>query len=173
MRPPARRSRGRVVFGVLLGLAALAAVAFGVIALTGGGKTASSASHSSTTDALTSHRTTPSTGLVAVRPSTVTVSVLNGTDMQGLAGRVAQRLVVGGYQKGSVTNASDQTQAKTVIAYMTAADRDDALAVAQALKLSRSSVQAIDANTKAIVCPPSQACSSMVVVIVGQDLAAQ
>jgi LytR cell envelope-related transcriptional attenuator len=161
------------VFGVLLGVAALAAVAVGVIALTGGGKAASSASHSPSTDTLASHRTTPSTGLVAVQPSTVTVSVLNGTDMQGLAGRVAQRLAGVGYRKGSVTNASDQTQAKTVIAYMTAADRADALAVAQALKLSTASVQPVDPNTKAIVCPPSQACTSMVVAIVGQDLAAQ
>ena len=156
---------------MLLGAAALAAVAVGVIVLTGGGKTASSASRSASSTTLASHRTRPG---VVVRPSTVTVSVLNGTDMQGLAGRVAQRLSGVGYREGSKpTNASDQTQATTVVAYMTPTDRPDALAVANTLKLSKASVQQIDPNTKAIACPPSQACTSMVVVIVGKDLAAQ
>jgi len=172
LRPPPRRSRGRVVFGVLLGAAALAAVAVGVIVLTGGGKTASSANRSSSRTTLASHRSRP--GTVAVRPSTVTVSVLNGTDMQGLAEHVSQRLISSGYRKGSVTNASDQTQTRTVVAYMTTADRADAYAVASALKLPRTSVQPIDlTTTKPIVCPPSQACTSAVVVTVGKDLAAQ
>jgi hypothetical protein len=59
------------------------------------------------------------------------------------------------------------------VAYLSPADRPGALAVANTLKLSKASVQPIDANTKAIVCPPSQACPSTVVVIVGKDLAAQ
>ena len=160
------------MFGVLLGAAALAAVAVGVIVLTGGGKTASSANRSSSSTTLASHRSRP--GTVAVRPSTVTVSVLNGTDMQGLAEHVSQRLISSGYRKGSVTNASDQTQTRTVVAYMTTADRADAYAVASALKLPRTSVQPIDlTTTKPIVCPPSQACTSAVVVTVGKDLAAQ
>ena len=172
MRSAPRRSRGRIVLGVLLGAVAVAAVVGGVIALTGGGKSPSSVSHSSSSATLanTSHRTA-SSGLAAVQPSTVTVSVLNGTDMQGLAGHVAQQLAGVGYRKGSVTNASDQTQASTVVAYVGSADRPDALAVANTLKLSKASVQPIDANTKAIACPPSQACTSMVVVIVGKDLA--
>jgi hypothetical protein len=177
LRQAPSRSRGRVVFGVLLGAVALAAVVVGVIALTGGGgKSPSSASHSlsgSATLSNTSHRT-GSSGVVAVQPSTVTVSVLNGTDMQGLAGRIAQRLSGAGYRQGSKpADASDQTQTSTVVAYMTSASRADALAVANSLKLTKASVQPVDANTKAIVCPPSQACSSMVVVIVGKDLAAQ
>ncbi len=154
-------------------MVALAAVVVGVIALTGGGKTPSSAGHSASTATLASHRTS-SSGLVAVQPSTVTVSVLNGTDMQGLAGRVAQRLAGVGYRQGSKpANGPDQTQASTVVAYMAPADRIDALAVANTLKLKPASVQPIDANTKQIVCPPSQACTSRVVVTVGKDLAAQ
>ena len=174
MRAPAHRSRGRVVFGVLLGAVAVAAVVVGVVALTGGGssKSHSSASRSASSATPASHPAS-TTGLAAVQPSTVTVSVLNGTDMQGLAGHVAQQLAGVGYRKGSVTNASDQTQASTVVAYMTSADRRDALAVAHTLKLSQASAQPIDPNTKAIVCPPSQACPSMVVVIVGKDLAGQ
>jgi hypothetical protein len=162
---------------VLLGAVAVAAVVGGVIALTGGGgKSPSSAGHSSSSSATlsnTSHRTA-SSGLIAVQPSTVTVSVLNGTDMQGLAGRVAQRLTGVGYRQGSKpADASDQTQATTIVAYMAPADRPGALAVANTLKLGKASVQPIDANTKAIVCPPSQACTSTVVVTVGKDLATQ
>ncbi|MBV8711948.1 MAG: LytR C-terminal domain-containing protein, partial [Solirubrobacterales bacterium] len=119
---------------------------------------------------LASHRTTQAT---AVRPSTVTVSVLNGTDMQGLAGHVAQRLAADGYRKGAVTNASDQTQTSSVVAYMAPAYRRDAVAVAAALKLTRASVQPIDASTKAIACPPAKACTSAVVVTIGRDLATQ
>jgi hypothetical protein len=56
---------------------------------------------------------------------------------------------------------------------MTSADRRDALAVAASLKLPASSVQLIDASTKAVACPPGQACKSAVVVTVGRDLATQ
>ena len=50
-------------------------------------------------------------GRCCVRPSDVTVSVLNGTDLQGLAARVRGQARAGvGYRKGAVTNASDQTQ---------------------------------------------------------------
>lgn len=170
--PPQRRSRGRMVFGTLLAAVALAAVVVAVIALTGGGKNASSASHSSSSSATAaSHRT--SSAAAAVQPATVTVSVLNGTDVQHLADRVSQRLSGAGYRKGAVTNAATQTQTSTIVAYMTPADRRDALAVASSLKLGKTSVQQIDANTKAIACPPAQACTSMVVVTVGTDLAQQ
>jgi hypothetical protein len=162
-----------MVFGGLLAAIAVAAIVVGVIALTGGGKSPSSAGRSASSVSSTpaSHRT--SSTLTAVQPATVTVSVLNGTDMQGLAERVSQRLIADGYRKGAVTNASNQTQTSSVVAYMAPADRRDALAVATALKLGQTSVQLIDANTKAIACPPSQACSSAVVVTVGTDLAQQ
>ena len=169
LRPPPRRSRGRLVLGGLVGLLAVAAVVVGVVVLTGG-KHASSAGRSSAGASLASHRTS---SLSAVQPSTVTVSVLNGTDQVGLAGEVANRLRANGYRKGDVANASDQTQASTVVAYMEPAFRRDALAVATSLKLHQSSVQLIDSGTKAIACPPNQACTSAVVVTVGKDLATQ
>lgn len=171
-RPGPRRSRGRVALGALVAALALAAVVVGVIVLTGGAsKPSSSAKSSAARAALGSHRAASS--LTAVQPSTVTVSVLNGTDMQGLASRVAQQLVTDGYHKGAITNFSDQTQTTSVVSYMTAAERADALAVASSLKLARAAVRQIDPNTKAIACPPSQACTSAVVVTIGKDLAAQ
>jgi hypothetical protein len=168
VRPP-RRSRGRLVLGGFLALLAVAAVVAGVIILTGG-KSASSASRSSSNATLASHRTS---SLSAVQPSSVTVSVLNGTDQVGLAGNVSKRLETAGYRKGDVANASDQTQASTVVAYMEPSFRRDAVAVARSLKLPTSSVQLIDPTTKAIACPPNQACTSTVVVTVGKDLATQ
>jgi hypothetical protein len=160
------------VLGGVIAALAVAAVAVGVIALTGGGKSASSASKSSTSAALASHgSTTPAT---AVRPAAVTVSVLNGTDMSGLALTVFNRLLGDGYRKGSApANAADQTHTSTIVAYMAPTDRRDALAVATSLKLSRSAVQPVDPTTKATVCPPAQACTSAVVVTVGTDLAQQ
>jgi LytR cell envelope-related transcriptional attenuator len=159
-----------MVFGGLLAAVALAAVVVAVIALTGG-KGASSASHSSSSSAtLPSHRTAST--LTAVKPATVTVSVLNGTDMVGLAERVSQRLTTDGYRNGSKpANAVDQTHTSTIVAYLAPADRRDAVAVAKSLNLGASAVQPVDAATKATVCPPGQACTSAVVVTVGTDLA--
>ena len=157
------------MLGGVIAAVALAAVAVGVIVLSGG-KASSSQSKSSANAALTSHRTT--TPVVTVQPATVTVSVLNGTDRQGLAGKVADRLAADGYKKGSnPTNAADQTHTSTIVAYMAPADRRDALAVANSLKLSPRAVQPVDPTSKATVCPPAQACTSAVVVTVGQDLA--
>lgn len=178
-RPPAgpvrqqpRRSWGRMVLGGVIAAVSLAAIAVGVIVLTSNGKSSSSASRSSSNAALASHRTT--TPATVVQPATVTVSVLNGTDMQGLALTVFNQLLADGYQKGtSPANASDQTHTSTIVAYMAPTYRRDALAVANSLKLSRSAVQAVDPNTKATVCPPAQACTSRVVVTVGTDLAHQ
>lgn len=171
LRQPPRRSWGRMVLGALIAVVALAAIAVGVIVLSSGGSSASSASRSSANAALASHRTTtPAT----VLPATVTVSVLNGTDMQGLAGKIADQLAADGYKKGSKpTNAADQTHTSTIVAYMAPADRRDALAVANSLKLGKNSVQLVDPNTKSTVCPPAQACTSAVVVTVGQDLSQQ
>jgi hypothetical protein len=108
---------------------------------------------------------------VAIKPSTVTVSVLNGTDQSGLAGRVSSRLSVVGFKKGAITNAADQTHTTTVVQYMPHA-RLDALAVATSLKLGRTSVQPVDQATRQIACPPASGpCTSAVVVTVGSDLA--
>jgi hypothetical protein len=172
LRQPPRRSWGRLVLGGVIAVAALAAIAVGIIVLTGGGKhSPGSASRSSASATLASHRSATAT---SVQPATVTVSVLNGTDMQGLAGKVADRLRADGYQKGSnPTNAADQTHTSTIVAYMAPAYRRDAIAVANSLKLSSGAVQLVDPTSKATVCPPAQACTTRVVVTVGQDLAHQ
>jgi hypothetical protein len=171
LRQPPRRSWGRYVLGGVIAVVALAAIAVGVIVLSSGNG-ASSASKSAANAALSNHRTT--TPVTAVQPGAVTVSVLNGTDLQGLAGKVADQLAADGYKKGSnPTNAADQTHTSTIVAYMAPADRRDAVVVANSLKLRPSAVQLVDPTTKATVCPPAQACTSAVVVTVGTDLAQQ
>jgi hypothetical protein len=167
VRQAPRRSWGRMVLGAVIAVGALAAIAVGVIVLTGGGKSTSSASKSSSAT-LASHR---APAVTPVQPSTVAVSVFNGTDQSGLAGRVADRLTADGYRQASKpATAADQTHTTTIVAYMTSADRRDAVAVANSLRLPPSAVQPVDATTKATVCPPGQACTTRVVVTVGQDL---
>jgi hypothetical protein len=155
------------VLGGLVALLALGAVVAGVILLTSG-KNRSSASHSSASASLASHRTS---SVPPVQPSTVTVSVLNGTDQLGLAGSVSQRLAAVGYRKGAVTNAADQTHTTSIVAYLAPKDRRDAFAVASALKLSSSVVEPIDSATQKIACSASPlGCASPVFVTVGTDL---
>jgi hypothetical protein len=150
----------------------VAAVVAGALILTGGSskKSPGTTSTSSANTAATTHRSNSATVVV---PSTVTVSVLNGTDMQGLAGEVSQKLISHGYRKGAVTNASDQTKTSTLIQYLPR-DQRDALAVAAALKLSQGAVQPIDSATQKIACSASPlGCTSAVFVTVGRDLATQ
>jgi LytR cell envelope-related transcriptional attenuator len=172
LRPPPRRSRGRMVLGGVIAALAVAAIVVGVIVLTGG-KSGSSAgkTSSSANAALVGHRTASAAN--AVKPATVTVSVFNGTDVQHLGRSVSDRLTADGYHKGSVANASIQQQASTIVAYMAPADRADAMAVAKSLKLSSAAVRLVDPATKATVCPSAQTCTTTVVVTVGQDLAQQ
>ena len=165
-----RRTGVGKVFMVLAVLLVVGAVVGGVIVIInvnhGASRSRSSAAQARST--LASHRTAHT---VVIKPSTVTVSVLNGTDQSGLAGRVSSRLLAVGFKKGAVTNAADQTHTKTVVQYMPQA-RLDALAVATSLKLGQTSVQPVDQATRQIACPPASGpCTSAVVVTVGSDLA--
>jgi LytR cell envelope-related transcriptional attenuator len=136
---------------------------------TGSGSSPNSTRASQTTNApgaaTARHRRT-----VSVAPSTVTVSVLNGTATNGLAGRISNQLTSAGYKQGRVATASDQTRTATIVAYMPG-HKQDALAVAKSLKLGPASVQPVDPATQAVACPVSTQCTSQVVVTVGTDLA--
>jgi hypothetical protein len=103
-------------------------------------------------------------------PASVTVAVLNGTDVSQLAHRVQQKLTRTGYKAGAVATASDQTHSATVVAYMPGA-QSNANHVASSLGLPSSAVQPVDQSARAIACPPASACAASVVVTVGSDLA--
>ncbi len=172
VRPAPKRSRtGRTILAVLVALIGAAAVAVAVVVLTKG--SGSNKPKSSVASGLTSHHTVPK-GTVLVRPSDVTVSVLNGTDLYQLAAHVADKLVKVGFRKAAVTDAANQTHTTSIVAYAAPADRADALAVAQSLKLKQSSVGQVDSATKQVACSAAAlGCSSLVYVTVGSDLSAQ
>ncbi|HYB26821.1 MAG TPA: LytR C-terminal domain-containing protein [Solirubrobacteraceae bacterium] len=174
MRPAPRRSRtGRMIGAILVAAVGVAAVVAAVLVLTNkGSSSTASKSSSALSSSLASSRTRSRT--VLVQPSKVTVSVLNGTDLNGLAARVASRLAAEGFREGAITNAANQTQTTSIVAYVAPAYRADALAVASTLKLGAASVQAVGGGTKQIACSNSPlGCNSAVYVTVGSDLANQ
>jgi LytR cell envelope-related transcriptional attenuator len=146
------------------------AVVAGVIIVTNL-HTSSSSSNSSAATGTVATRST-ATRLPVVVPSTVTVSVLNGTDTSELARTVSDKLSTTGYKKGYVGNyGNSQTKTSSTVEYMRGEKRD-AMAVAAALKLRPTSVQPIDTTTQQIACPPANGqCASAVIVTVGSDLA--
>jgi len=95
-----------------------------------------------------------------VDPATVTVSVLNGTTVQGLAAQIGDQVEAGGFQLGNVTNATEQERAESVVLYTQGA-KPDAVAVGRKLRISQT--EPIDPSTQAL------AGDASVVVVVGND----
>lgn len=173
VRPGQPRSgvgRAFVILAALLGVGAVVAGVLVIKNINSSSSKTNSASASSAAARTTaaSRRNAPA---AAVNPRTVTVAVLNGTNTNGLAGKVSGRLDTAGYQKGYVGNFTpNQTQSSTLVQYMPG-DKRDASAVATSLKLPPKSVEPLDSGTQQIACPPSQGpCKSAVVVTVGSDL---
>jgi hypothetical protein len=169
--PAADRGGGgprRWLLGILVAVIAIVIVVVVVVVVTSGGSPSkgSNASASTGNTAARRHvaRRTP-----AVNPSTVTVSVLNGTAIAGLAHTVAQGLGTTGYKLGVTTNATDQTHTTTIVAYLPGF-KQDAAAVAKSLKVSPSTVQPVDQPTQQIACQNPGPCSVNVIVTVGSDL---
>ena len=168
-----RSGVGRV-FVILAALLGVAAVVSGVLVIKNINSSSSksksaSASSAAARSTAANHRATP---VAAVNPRTVTVAVLNGTNTNGLAGKVQDKLDAAGYQQGFKGNfTANQTQSSTLVQYMRGY-KVDASAVATSLKLRPTSVRPLDSATQQLVCPPAQGpCKSAVVVTVGSDLA--
>jgi hypothetical protein len=177
--PPPRKqaaqgpSRGRRLLLGVLGLLVVAGIVVALFVITNSGSKSTNGSQqaanktgANNTTAARRKRKQSAT----ISPSSVTVSVLNGTATAQLAHRVSTKLNGLGYKEGTVATAADQTRTATVVAYLPGHQRD-ALAVANSLKLGPASVQPIDQSTQAVACPPGTACAAGVVVTVGSDLA--
>jgi hypothetical protein len=95
-----------------------------------------------------------------VVPANVTVSVLNGTQVPGLAAQIADQVQQAGFQKGNVSNATEQARNESVVLYTDGARRE-ALAVARKLEIGQ--IEPIDPESRALAGPAS------VTVIVGTD----
>jgi hypothetical protein len=95
-----------------------------------------------------------------VNPSTVTVSVLNGTTVPGLAAQIGDEVESAGFQRGNVANALDQQRQTSVVMYAEGADREAKLV---ARRLGINAVEPVDPDSQAL------GGNASVVVIVGAD----
>jgi hypothetical protein len=98
-----------------------------------------------------------------IDPSTVTVSVLNGTQVTGLAGTTGQKVVAAGFRLANVATASQSApRAESVVLYKPGSNRE---ARAVARKLGISQIEPIDSVSETLAGPAT------VVVVVGADRA--
>jgi hypothetical protein len=95
-----------------------------------------------------------------VNPSTVTVSVLNGTTVPGLAAQIGDEIESQGFQRGNVANALDQQRTASAVLFAEGADREAQLV---GRRLGISTIEPIDPDSQAL------GGNASVVVIVGAD----
>jgi hypothetical protein len=95
-----------------------------------------------------------------IDPAQVTVAVLNGTTVTGLAADVGDTVEKEGYQLGNVTNSLDQERAESVVFYAPGAEAE-AKDVGRRLRITQR--EEIDPDTQAL------AGDASVVVVVGAD----
>jgi hypothetical protein len=152
---------------ILLALAALAAivvVAFGVTQLIGGEDSGGGDDAGLSADGTPDDGSDDSPGgggdTPAIDPADVTVAVLNGTTVPGLAATVGDRIQGAGFQLGTVTNNFDQERAESVVLYAPGAE-DEAADVGRRLDVSQR--EPIDAESQAL------AGDATVVVVAGAD----
>jgi LytR cell envelope-related transcriptional attenuator len=142
------------------GLLVAGGVAYGVVQLTddGGGTTASSTSPGGNQDRNENGRR--ERRQVNIDPSQVTVAVLNGTTVQGLAAQVAEEARAGGFTPGTTGNAARIDQTESEVLY-SAGQARAARAVANRLGINKTGP--VDSVNQEI------AGSFDVVVLVGTD----
>jgi len=152
-RPPAwyRWIVTRYVAVALVGLLVLgSAAAYGVTQLTGGGDNSGNGLHK------------PEPGGAAVKPGSVTVAVLNGTTVPGLAAALRDRISAAGFKKGTINDFSDQQLAESVVEYAPGRQAE-AKAVSRRLGISRR--EPVTARSRAL------AGDATVIVVAGADKA--
>ena len=116
--------------------------AFGVTQLTKSDSTTSSgtpAAQSGSSSGGSSGKssgTTSSSSSKAINPKNVTVAVLNGTTVPGLAAQLGDKIQGFGFQLGNVTNSTDQQRAESAVLYAPGHARE-AAAVARRLNIGQ------------------------------------
>ena len=136
----------------------------GVLALTGGGKKSSKGLQGAPVDLPSAQQKPSSKSHHAagppIDPSTVTVSVLNATQVTGLASHFGQKVSTAGFRLGNVATASQQQRAESVVLYRPGNSRQ-ARAVARRLGISQ--IEPADAQSATL------AGAATVIVVVGAD----
>jgi len=130
----------------------------------GGGSDDATTSNAGATTPATGQATTPA-GSTTTAPAETAVAVLNGTTITGLARNAADKLQANKYDVVRVTDAADQAQQTSQVAY---ADGFDGTArrIARLVGISSSEVQPLDASTRAVAGD-----NAVVVVTMGADKA--
>jgi hypothetical protein len=142
----------------LAGVLVLGGAAYGAVELVGGGGEDKSPT-AAKSDSRSQSRDSGSRQ-VNVDPSQVTVAVLNGTTVQGLATKISEQANAGGFRVGTVGNAARIDQTKSTVLYRKG---QTAAARAVANRLGISSTGPVDSVNAEI------AGSFDVVVVVGTD----
>ncbi len=156
---PKSHSGGRRALLLTLAAAAVLAVAaFGVLQLVGDDSGAPGDSGLSSSDP--DDRARGGAQGTAIDPSQVTVAVLNGTTVPGLAATVGDKIAGEGFRLGTVTNNFDQERAESVVLYAPGAERE-AADIGRRLDISQR--EAIDADSQSL------AGDATVVVVAGAD----
>jgi LytR cell envelope-related transcriptional attenuator len=140
--PSSRRFPALAIAGLLV-LGAVAA--YGVTQATGRGE-----------------NPTPKRHRPAVEPGHVTVAVLNGTTVPGLAARLRERIAAAGFKKGTIDDFSDKQLAESVVQYAPG-HQAEAKAVSRTVGVSRR--EPATAGARAL------AADATVIVIAGADKA--
>jgi hypothetical protein len=96
----------------------------------------------------------------AVNPANVSVAVLNGTLVPGLAAQIGDRVEQFGFRLGTVANGSDQQRAESVVMF-SPGHRREAIAVGRRLGIPQR--ERVDPESQAL------AGDATVVVIAGSD----
>jgi hypothetical protein len=145
---------------VLVGLLAVGGVAtYGVSRLVG----RDAGDHSGKTQAIDNGLSrTPERSGVAVKPGTVTVAVLNGTTVNGLAAALRDQIAAAGFKKGTINVFSDQQLAESVVEYAPG-HQAEAKAVGRIVGISQR--EPVTANSRALTG------DATVIVIAGADKA--
>jgi len=154
------------------GLAVVAALAVaGILVFGGGGGDKPKSKPNTVTPPSSSAASSSGSGSAKKGPpkidrASITVSVLNGTTVTGLARSAADKLTAKGYQEPNVvTNDTTNQQRDTTEIYFEAKARAAALDVAKILGVRAVSVKPMDANARAL------ADRATVAVFVGGDKA--
>ena len=151
-RPPFSRIGARYVAVALVGLLVLGgSAAYGVTQLTGGGDTSGNGLPNK-----------PKRNGAAVTPGNVTVAVLNGTTVPGLAAALRDQIAAAGFKKGAIDDFSDKQLAESVVEY---APGHQAAAEAVGRRFGINRRQPVTTGSRAL------AGDATVIVIAGADKA--
>jgi LytR cell envelope-related transcriptional attenuator len=160
---PAPRYIALIVVGILV---IGAGAAYGISQLTnngGGGGSPAASQGSSSSSGSGSSTSKHSHKVASMNPKSITVAVLNGTTVTGLAATVADKVEQEGFRRGNTNNALTQgQQAESVVEY---ADGNVKAAELVGKKLGIAQVEKIDPQTQGL------AGDATVTVIVGADKA--